>query len=92
MSGKTVCPIAKVLTEEEIRTPSGRSKYSPTTVESMQKINPVHIQRIMADIFGYSHRPQSKALATARVIFDAAAANNVIMRSMLVKYFCGVPI
>lgn len=35
MGGKTVCYIAKVLTEEEIPTPSGRSKWSPTTVESI---------------------------------------------------------
>ena len=35
MGGKTVCHIAKVLTEEGIPTPSGRSKWSPTTVESI---------------------------------------------------------
>lgn len=35
MGGKTVCHIAKALTSEEIPTPSGRSKWSSTTVESI---------------------------------------------------------
>ena len=47
----------------------------------LRDIKPVHIQRMMADISGYSHRSQSKALATARAVFDAAVDNNIIMRS-----------
>lgn len=47
----------------------------------LRDIKPVHIQRMMADISGYSHRSQSKALATARAVFDAAVGNNIIMRS-----------
>jgi len=35
MAGKTPCSIAKILTDERIPTPSGRTKWSPTTIESI---------------------------------------------------------
>ena len=35
MSGKTPCTIAKKLTDEGVPTPTGRSKWSPTTIESI---------------------------------------------------------
>ena len=35
MSGKTPCTIAKLLTSEKIPTPTGRTKWSPTTIESI---------------------------------------------------------
>ena len=47
----------------------------------LRDIKPVHIQRMMADIADYSHRSQSKALSTARAIFDAAVDNGIIIRS-----------
>ena len=35
MARKTPCSIAKILTDEKIPTPTGRTKWSPTTVESI---------------------------------------------------------
>ena len=47
----------------------------------IRAVKPIHIQRMMSDASKYSHRTQTKALATTRAIFNAAIDNGMIMRS-----------
>ena len=47
----------------------------------IRSVKPIHIQNMMSDAAGYSHRTQSKALSTTRAIFNTAVDNGLIMRS-----------